>query len=134
MIISTSCANAYVTEVTDGKHVIYADTATELGGGACGFDSQQLLCTSLASCLNITTRMVLERKNIAYDKIIVKVDLKEQRYKECHLFYEIDIVADLSVEMKQNIINIVKNCPISKILEGKLVLEQVSFHTKKESD
>lgn len=134
MIVSTSCVNQYVTEVTNGQHVIYADTATKLGGSACGFDSQELLCAGFASCLNITTRMVLEKKELPYDKIVVKVDLQERNYKENHLLYQIDIIADMPAEMKQNILNIVKNCPISKILEGELVLEPVSFHTKKESE
>lgn len=134
MIVSTSCTNPYVTEVTNGQHVIYADTSKELGGSSCGFDAQELFCASFASCVNITTRMILEKKNLAYDKIIVKVELKEQGYKEYHMLYSIEIIADMPVEMKQNILNIVRNCPISKILEGELVLEQVSIHTKKESN
>jgi putative redox protein len=82
-----------------------------------------LVCAGFASCLNITTRMVLDRKNIKYEKVIVKVDLDRSDENKTKFLYDVDIIGDISNETKQHIIKMVKNCPIKKTLSKEIEFE-----------
>lgn len=124
MIISTSKNEHYCTEISNGNTSIFSDVTEEKGGKGNYLRPHDLLCAGFASCLNITTRMVLEHKNIKYEKVIVKVDLDRSNETKTKFVYDVDIIGNISDETKQNIINMVsKNCPVRKTLSSEIEFE-----------
>lgn len=124
MIISKSKEEKYCTEVSNENTFIISDVTKEKGGSGEYFRPHDLLCAGLASCLNITTRMVLERKNITYENVIVKVDLDRSDEEKTKFIYDIDIIGDISKETKELIINIAKNCPVKNTLSKEIEFAQ----------
>lgn len=120
MIISESKKENYCTEISNGNTAFLSDVAEEKGGKGQYLRPHDLLCGGFASCLNIATRMVLEHKNIKYEKVIVKVDLDRSDEKKTKFLYDIDIIGDISNETKRLIINMVKNCPVKKTLSKEI--------------
>lgn len=123
MIISESKIENYCTEISNENSFIFSDVTEEKGGKGQYLRPHDLLCSAFASCLNITTRMILERKKIKYEKVIVKVDLDRSEEKKTKFLYDIDIIGDIPIETKQNIINIAKNCPVRKTLSKEIDFE-----------
>ena len=76
MITATSEKGGYKTRLSDGKHVFYADTPTEAGGGDGYQRPTDILLSAYAACVNITTRMLLDEGGYAYDSVETKVDLE----------------------------------------------------------
>ena len=122
MIISESKIENYCTEISNENSFIFSDVTEEKGGKGQYLRPHDLLCAAFASCLNITTRMILERKKIKFEKVIVKVDLDRSEEKKTKFLYDVDIIGDILIETKKNIINMAKNCPVRKTL-----LKEIEF-------
>ncbi|MBP2633982.1 MAG: osmC [Firmicutes bacterium] len=116
MIISKSMSENYKTEISNGSAVICSDVTEDKGGNGEYFGPHDLLCASLASCLNITARMVLDRMNVAYEKVVVKVDLDRTDEARTGFLYDVEIIGDVSEEVKQKVINLLSKCPVHKTL------------------
>lgn len=123
MIISESKMENYCTEILNDNTIIFSDVTEEKGGKGQYFRPHDLLCAGLASCLNITTRMILDRKNIKYEKVIIKVDLDRSDENKTKFLYNIDIMGNISNEEKENIIKAVRNCPVRKTLSKEIEFE-----------
>lgn len=123
MIISESKMENYCTEISNENTFIFSDVTEEKGGKGQCFRPHDLLCAGLASCLNITTRMILDRKNITYEKVIVKVDLDRSNENKTKFLYNIDIMGNISNEEKEIIIKMVRNCPVRKTLSKEIEFE-----------
>lgn len=123
MIISESKQENYWTEISNGNSVIFSDVTEEKGGKGQCLSPHDLLCAGFASCINITTRMLLERKSIKYEKVIVKVELDRSDENKTKFLYDIDILSDISNDTKQLIINMVRNCPVKKTLSKEIEFE-----------
>ena len=123
MIISESKKENYCTEISNENSFIFSDVTEEKGGKGQYLRPHDLLCAAFASCLNITTRMILDRKNIKYEKVIVKVDLDRSDENKTKFIYDIDIIGDISNETKQLIIKMVRNCPVRKTLSKEIEFE-----------
>mgnify|MGYP000114963735 CR=1 FL=1 len=120
MVVSTSNEIPYLTEVNDGCMTILSDVAEDKGGGSKGMRPHDLLCAGLASCMNMTARMVLERKGLPYEKVIVKVDLDRSDEESTVFLYDVDIVGDISEDKKNAVKEILINCPVSKTLRKQI--------------
>lgn len=120
MIISESNGQKYCTKISNQTTVVFSDVTGEKGGTGLYFRPHDLVCAGFASCLNITVRMVLERKRIKYEKIIVKIDLDRSCENTTKFIYDIDIIADITEDTKQQIINIASNCPVRKTLSKEI--------------
>lgn len=125
MVTSKSQDKKYITEISNGKEIIYSDVTEDKGGRGEYLSPHDLLCAGFASCLNITTRMILERKNIKYEKVIVKVELDRSDENKTKFIYDVDITGDISNETKQLIFKMLKNCPVRKTLSKKIEFEML---------
>ena len=67
--------------------------------------------------------MILDRKNMKYEKVIVKVDLDRNDENKTKFLYNIDIIGNISNETKQHIIKMVENCPVRKTLSKEIEFE-----------
>jgi putative redox protein len=123
MIISESKMENYCTEISNENTIIFSDVTEKKGGKGQCFRPHDLLCAGLASCLNITTRMILDCKNMKYEKVIVKVDLDRNDENKTKFLYNVDIIGNISNETKQHIIEMVKNCPVRKTLSKEIEFE-----------
>jgi putative redox protein len=125
MVISKSGNTAYLTEIWNGTESISSDVAEEKGGSGKYFRPHDLLEAAYASCLNITTRMVLDSLTLPYEEVTVKVELDRRDDTKTIFTYHIDIVGTVDEETKQKVLKLVMNCPVKKTL-----LKQVEFRNE----
>jgi len=115
MVKATINKEHYACSVTNGSHEIVVDEPIELGGTHKGFAPKGLLMASLASCVAITLRMYIDRKEWAVDKIEVEVNISEEN-AETIFVEDITCTGNLTEEQKLRLEDIATKCPVSKIL------------------
>ena len=120
MIISKSGDNKYITEIHNENEMIYSDVTEEKGGSGKYFRPHDFLEAAYASCLNITTRMILDSMNIRYEKVTVKVDLNREKEDKTIFEYTIDIDGDINEHIKNIVMRKVRNCPVRKTLSKQI--------------
>jgi putative redox protein len=123
MVVSKSKEENYCTEISNENTFIFSDVTKDKGGKGEYLRPHDLLCAGFASCLNITTRMILERKNIKYEKVIVEVDLDRSDENKTKFIYDVDIIGDISDETKQLVFKLLRNCPVRKTLSKEIEFE-----------
>lgn len=121
MIIVKSKAEKYQVEVNNGKTTMTGDIPENRGGSGKYFGPTDMLASSLAMCLNVTARFILEKRDIAYKNITTKVDLEDVVGEKTIFKYAIDIDADISAADKEKYIKMtLAGCHVHKLLEQKL--------------
>ncbi|MCZ4221742.1 OsmC family protein [Pedobacter rhodius] len=115
MVKATINKEHYACSVTDGSHEIIIDEPIDLGGTNKGFAPKGLLMASLASCVAITLRMYIDRKQWEVEKIDVEVNLSIEN-AETIFVEEITCTGQLTDEQKLRLEDIASKCPVSKIL------------------
>ncbi len=129
MVTSTSEKAPYRTTVTDGTSFLSADTTVEHGGQGGAFRPHDLLCAALASCLNMTVRMILERRGLAYETVRVQVDLDRSDPIAPVFRYDMEITGDIDPRIKQEILRKAANCPVHKTLAQPLSFQAMAPKT-----
>lgn len=115
MVKATINREHYACSVSNGSHEIIADEPLEYGGTHKGFAPKGLLMASLASCVAITLRMYIDRKEWPVDKIEVEVNVDIENGETIFL-EEITCTGVLTEEQKIRLEDIATKCPVSKIL------------------
>ena len=108
-------------EWRNGKFI--ADEPPSIGGQDTGPDPYTLLLSSLASCKLITLRMYIDKKGWEIDEIAINVNLYQEAKDEItSTIIDCDILflSPVSEEQKMKLLEIAKNCPVSKIVQGDL--------------
>ena len=107
-----------------------ADEPASVGGEDIGPDPYSLLLSSLASCKLITLRMYIDRKGWEIDNIAIRVNLYQETKGgltttiiDCDILF----ISPVNEEQKMRLLEIAKNCPISKILQGDLKVRVFVF-------
>ena len=118
MIKATSKDGGYITELTNGKHTFYADTIEHEGGSDMYARPTDILASAYAACTNITTRMVLDREGLKYDKVTVWTDIDRTDLNNVKFYIHTEIEGDIPQEKKDEIIERVKRCPVCRILKA----------------
>lgn len=126
MIISESKQDGYLTEISNGETFLFSDVTKEKGGSGEHFKPHDFICAGYASCLNITTRMILEKMNIQYEKVIVKVDLDKNNENKTIFVYDVDIVGDIGSETKAMVIEKLERCPVRKTLSKEIGFQKIN--------
>jgi len=117
-------------EWRNGKFI--SDEPVSAGGRDAGPDPFTLLLSSVASCALITLRMYIDRKNWEIPSITVRANLYTEKINEVPTtVIDRDIIfgEPVSEEQKAKLLEIVKLCPISKLLEQNIKLRNFLFHT-----
>jgi len=125
MVISTSGKENYYTSVSNEFAETYADATKDKGGSGQYFRPHDLICAGYASCLNMTVRMVLEKMDIHYQDVKVKVDLDRSREDKTIFLYDVEIVADMDSQTKELVIRTAKNCPVRKTLSKSIEFQKM---------
>ncbi len=121
-------------EWRNGKFI--ADEPENNGGKDTGPDPYTLLLSSLASCTLITLRMYIDRKGLDVSSITVNANMyQEVKDGVTTNIIDRDIIlpTHLDEEVKTKLLEIAKNCPISKILEGNVKVRTFVFRDAEEA-
>lgn len=118
MVTATSKERNYVTEITDGEHVIYSDTIASDNGTGEYVNPADMVLASLAACLNITLRKRMRAEGLVWDSVTVHVDMNRKNPEDIKIYTKIIIEGDIPQEKKDELIANVLDCPICKVLRG----------------
>ena len=115
-------------EWRNGKFI--ADEPASIGGKDMGPDPYTLLLSSLASCKLITLRMYIDRKGWKVDQLAISVNMYQETKDDLTttiIDCDILFLSAVSDEQKMELLEIAKNCPVSKILQGDLRVRVFAF-------
>lgn len=108
-----------------------ADEPVKSGGEDAGPDPYTLLLSSVASCTLITLRMYIDRKEWDIANIGVHVNMYHAK-KEDKLITIIDrdinFLQPVTDEQRERLTEIAAACPISKILQGELLVRTFAYN------
>jgi putative redox protein len=115
-------------EWRNGKFI--ADEPPSLGGQDMGPDPYTQLLASLASCKLITLRMYIDRKGWDIEQLAINANMYQETKDgvttsilDCDILF----ISPVTNEQKTKLIEIAKNCPISKILQGDVKVRVFGF-------
>lgn len=105
--------------------VITADEPATVGGKDLGPDPYTLLLSALVACTLSTLRMYIDRKEWAINYINVSANMYQENNDVFTTTIQRDINFDSSIttEQKEKLLLIASKCPVSKILENKIVIQ-----------
>jgi putative redox protein len=115
-------------EWRNGKFI--SDEPPKGGGRDEGPDPHTLLLASVVSCTLITLRMYIDRKGWEIPHISVKANMFQNRKEETTVNYidrDIRFLSPVSDEQRDKLTDIAKSCPISKILQGEVIVRTFTF-------
>ncbi len=121
----------YACTVSDGRHEWMIDEPVENGGNDIAHDPYSALLASIGSCSAITIKMYAQRKGWPVDDIEIKMSLATQTIggKRKSVFTRnIFVKGNLSREQLTRLEQIATVCPVSKILEGDIIVETGIAH------
>ncbi len=120
MVVSRAKDNKYTTEITIGENSqirpVYCGQPMEAGGLGTDFRPNQLVLAGYVSCLSVNVRHALMQDNVEFEDVIISADMNNDEEGISKIYTKIEIVADLSDEIKQNYIEKAKNCYVKQIL------------------
>jgi putative redox protein len=116
-------------EWRNGKFI--ADEPASSGGKDEGPDPYTLLLASVVSCTLITLRMYIDRKGWDIPAISVQGNMFQNK-KEDKTVNIIDrdlkFLSPVTAEQRDKLTDIAKSCPISKILEGEIMIRTFTYN------
>lgn len=115
MINSTIGAEKYKVTHSNGRHEFFADEPIEKGGMDTAPTADELLESALASCTVVTLRMYTDHKQWDVGTIDISVSLKREEGKTI-ISRQLKFEHQLTNEQQQRLIQVAKNCPVSKTL------------------
>lgn len=118
----------YTCRLEHGEHRWMLDEPVEKGGSNIGPDPYAALLGCLGSCSAITLKMYANRKGWDIQKIDVSLQVshRDTPDKKIPVFTsEISITGNINDEQLQRLHQIVKACPVSKILEAGVEIEVI---------
>ena len=120
MIRANSQLTKYQTEFTNGTHTSTSDTTADKGGGSLGFRPHELLEAALATCMNMTMRMVAEKHAIPLAGVSVTVSLNRKEPEAPVFEYSVQFDGALSEAQKSQLLSATEKCPVRNTLSQPL--------------
>ena len=127
MIKATSKDGGYITELTNGKHTFYADTIEHEGGSDMYARPTEILASAYAACTNITTRMVLDREGLKYDKVTVWTDIDRTDLNNVKFYIHTEIEGDIPQEKKRRNNRKSKTLPCVQNFKGRKRIFRIKY-------
>lgn len=116
----------YKTSVIAGKNSIIVDEPIDKGGLDLGFQPQELLAASLASCTAITLKMYADHKEWTVNSFQVDVMIEQSDDKSTTKFVrKISFEGKLDEKQHTRIVAIANACPIHKILLSQIAIDTI---------
>lgn len=116
----------YKTSVIAGKNSIVVDEPLDKGGLDLGFQPQELMAASLASCTAITLKMYADHKEWTVNSFQVDVMIEQSDDKSTTKFVrKISFEGKLDEKQHTRIVAIANACPIHKILLSQIAIDTI---------
>jgi putative redox protein len=113
----------FLTSIHWRNGVLITDEPEKLGGKDIGPDPYTLLLSSLVSCTLATLRMYLDHKGMDMPEIEVTANMYYRIEGEgtvMRIERTIEIKGIDDAELRQRLIRVAEDCPVSKILKGNI--------------
>jgi putative redox protein len=112
--------------LANGRHTWTADEPIDDGGTDTGPSPTELLESSLAACTAATLRMYADRKQwpLASANVAVHAELRDG---VTHLQRTLTLTGDLTQEQRERLLQIARQCPVSKMLTGEIRIESALY-------
>ena len=126
VIVSENGNGRYQQTVIAGQHQLLADEPVSMGGGDTGPAPFDFIMAGLGACTSMTLRMYAERKGLALTGIQValtheKIELDGARRDL--ITRHITLVGELSIEVRQRLLEIAEKCPVYKTLSQSCIID-----------
>lgn len=124
-IVGSIGLQKYLCTITWDKGTIIMDEPKELEGGDLGPDPYSLLLASLAGCTLSTLRMYIDRKGWDVPVITVTLNMYQEKIPVLTTIIKRDIsfTSVVPEEQKIKLLTIATKCPVSRILENRIEIE-----------
>ena len=106
-IEAKSRPEAYATDFSNGRFAARADTTADKGGGEGGFRPHDLLEAALATCINMTVRMVAEEQGIPLEAVTAQVTLDRSAEEGVVFEYSLELHGELTDAQRAELLNAV---------------------------
>ncbi len=100
------------------------DEPINIAGGDTGPDPYSTLLASLAGCTLSTLRMYIDRKGWDIAEISVTLNMSQEKDTELitNITRDITFARGITDEQKERLVAIATKCPVSRILENKIII------------
>jgi putative redox protein len=117
-------AQKYLCKIQWRNGEIIMDEPNDIGGRDLGPVPYSILLASLAGCTLSTLRMYIDRKEWTIPEITICMNLilHNDEGFSTEIKRDIQFSNSISEEQKQRLLVIANKCPISKILENKIII------------
>lgn len=113
-----------VAKMVAGNFSIISGVQASLGGHDEGPNPHELLEAALVACTIITVQMYADRKGIPLESTDVVVKIISEG-SETVISREISFRGNLTDEQKNRLAEIADKCPIHKLLESKVTIQNI---------
>lgn len=114
-----------------GRHYLIADEPEAYGGLDTGPSPYDLLLAGLGACTTMTLRMYAERKGLALDQVMVRLNHEKIHAEDCHecetkngkvdvIEREVVMMGDLDDATRARLLEIADKCPVHKTLHSEI--------------
>lgn len=121
----------YACMISDGHHEWMMDEPLDSGGNDIAHDPFAALLASIGSCSAITMKMYAQRKGWPVEEIEIKMSLATQTVagkRKAVFKRNMFVKGNLNHEQLIRLEQIAAACPVSKILEGDIMVETGLTH------
>lgn len=114
----------YLCNVQWRNGTFLIDEPVHMGGKDLGPDPYTVLLSALAACTISTLRMYIDRKAWDISEITIQLNMNQETEPEIitTIKSEITFSAAITEEQREKLLAIAKKCPVSKILENKIIV------------
>jgi len=123
-IVGSIGTEKYFCTITWRNGNLIMDEPTNVGGQDSGPDPYTTLLASLAGCTLSTLRMYIDRKGWDIPKIVVQLNMTQDTENSIITTIKRNITfeEEIPLEQKERLLVIASKCPVSKILENKILI------------
>ena len=126
----------FKAEVEAGPHRFSLDEPVDAGGDGTGPTPYDALASALGGCTAMTLQFYAKREKIPLEGVDVSITHDRQHAKDCidctttqgyiHRFrVEITLHGALSDEQKEKLLSVAGRCPVAKILQNEIRIDEV---------